>query len=327
MAKAKSNSPTGPVKRRISLIVPVHNEETAIEPFLAGIYGEIASMEAYHLEFEIIFVNDGSTDRTLDKLIEFQTADPRISIVDLSRNFGKEAALTAGLDLCTSDAAIPIDADLQDPPELISKLVEKWLEGFEIVLAKRVDRSTDSLLKSKSAAYFYRVHNWLSTIKIPENVGDFRLIDKSAVDALRKMPERRRFMKGLFAWIGFRTATIEYRRHSRTFGKSKFSPWKLWNLALEGITSFSDIPLEIWGYLGTAISLLSFTYGGLIAIRTLIFGVDVPGYASIMASVLFLGGVQLISIGILGQYIGRIYAEVKQRPIYIVRKYYKTMKD
>lgn len=322
MAKAKSNSPAVPAKRRISLIVPVRNEESAIEPFLAGIGRELASMESKDLEFGIIFVNDGSTDRTLEKLLESQAADERICIIDLSRNFGKEAALTAGLDRCTADAAIPMDVDLQDPPELISKLVAKWLEGYEIVLAKRVDRSADSILKSMSAAYFYRIHNWLSSIKIPENVGDFRLVDRSALDALGNLPERRRFMKGLFAWVGFRTATVEYQRSSRMAGKSKFSGWTLWNLALEGITSFSNVPLEIWGYLGTVISLLSFAYGGLIAARTLIFGVDVPGYASLMASILFLGGIQLISIGVLGQYIGRIYSEVKQRPIYIVRKFY-----
>jgi glycosyltransferase involved in cell wall biosynthesis len=327
LPKAQRKSVTTRIRRRVSLIVPVCNEAAAIEPFLNAVSSVLQAEPPKNLEYEIIFINDGSTDDTLEKLIDFQKRDDRIRIVDLSRNFGKEAALTAGLDECTADAAIPLDVDLQDPPELVPKLVSKWLEGYEIVLAKRADRSTDSAFKSKSAAYFYRVHNWLSAITIPENVGDFRLIDRIALDALSSMPERRRFMKGLFAWLGFRTATVEYHRKARIAGSSNFSGWKLWNLALEGITSFSSVPLEIWAYLGMVISGLSFFYGGFIAIRTLFLGVDVPGYASIMASILFLGGIQLMSIGILGQYVGRIYSEVKQRPIYLIRKTYEPEKD
>lgn len=327
MAKAKITSPSNRFARRITLVVPVHNEESAVEPFLAAVEPQLSPLEKKGLNFDFVFVNDGSTDGTLQKLLELQESGSPMAIIDLSRNFGKEAALTAGLDECDADAAIPIDVDLQDPPELIPELVAKWLEGYEVVVAKRVDRSADSLFKSKSAAYFYRFHNWLSAIRIPENVGDFRLLDRAALEALRKLPERRRFMKGIFAWIGFRTVSVEYQRNPRIAGHSKFSGWKLWNLALEGITSFSSVPLEIWGYVGMVISLLSFSYGSLIAFRTLVFGVDVPGYASIMASVLFLGGIQLMSIGILGQYIGRIYSEVKQRPIYLIRKYYKPAKD
>ena len=272
--------------------------------------------------FEFIFVNDGSTDATLDRLIEEQSQDPRIRIIDLSRNFGKEAAMTAGLDACDADAAIPIDVDLQDPPHVIPLLVAKWREGFEVVLAKRADRSSDGFMKHRSASIFYRVHNFVAAQKIPHDVGDFRLIDRPVIDALRALPERRRFMKGLFAWVGFRTTTVEYVRDARVAGQSKFSGWKLWNFALEGITSFSSAPLEIWTYIGAAISVFSFLYGLLIVAKTLIFGIDVPGYASILVSVLFLGGIQLLGIGIIGQYLGRVYAEIKQRPIYIVRRTY-----
>ncbi len=243
-------------------------------------------------------------------------------MIDLSRNFGKESAITAGLDNCRGDAAIPIDVDLQDPPKVIPLLIDKWREGFDVVLAKRADRSSDTLLKQRSASMFYRVHNWMAAQKIPPNVGDFRLVDREVIEALKTLPERRRFMKGLFAWVGFPTATVDYVRDQRIAGRTKFSGWKLWNFALEGITSFSTVPLEIWSYVGALISLSSFVYGLFIAGRTLIFGVDVPGYASLLVSVLFLGGVQILGIGILGQYLGRVYSEIKQRPIYIVRRNY-----
>ncbi|AZO20606.1 MAG: glycosyltransferase [Mesorhizobium sp.] len=303
----------------ITLIIPVHNEEAAIAPFLKAVREAIDPLRE-RAAFEFIFVNDGSNDATLDRLIEAQRADPRINVIDLSRNFGKEAALTAGLDACDADAAIPIDVDLQDPPDVIPLLVDKWREGYEVVLAKRADRSSDSFLKQRSASLFYRVHNWIAQQKIPDDVGDFRLIDRQVIDALRSLPERRRFMKGLFAWVGFRTATVEYVRDQRIAGQSKFSGWRLWNFALEGITSFSTAPLEIWTYVGAAISALSFLYGLVIIAKTLLFGIDVPGYASLLVSVLFLGGIQLLGIGIIGQYLGRVYAEIKQRPIYIVRR-------
>ncbi|MBM2710446.1 glycosyltransferase family 2 protein [Mesorhizobium caraganae] len=301
----------------VALIVPVHNEEAAIAPFLKAV---CASIDPLKETFELIFVNDGSTDATLERLIEAQRADPRIQVIDLSRNFGKEAAMTAGLDCCDAEAAIPIDVDLQDPPHVIPLLIEKWREGFEVVLAKRTDRSSDSFVKQRSASMFYRVHNWIAQQKIPHDVGDFRLIDRQVIEALRSLPERRRFMKGLFAWVGFRTATVDYVRDQRIAGQSKFSSWKLWNFALEGITSFSTAPLEIWTYVGAVISALSFLYGLVIVAKTMIFGVDVPGYASLLVSVLFLGGIQLLGIGIIGQYLGRVYAEIKQRPIYIVRR-------
>ena len=306
----------------VAIVVPVHNEEAAIAPFLDAVRLNTDALTEEGIAFEFIFVNDGSTDATLDRLIEEQSQDPRIRIIDLSRNFGKEAAMTAGLDACDADAAIPIDVDLQDPPHVIPLLVAKWREGFEVVLAKRADRSSDGFMKHRSASMFYRVHNFVAAQKIPHDVGDFRLIDRPVIDALRALPERRRFMKGLFAWVGFRTTTVEYVRDARVAGQSKFSGWKLWNFALEGITSFSSAPLEIWTYIGAAISVFSFLYGLLIVAKTLVFGIDVPGYASILVSVLFLGGIQLLGIGIIGQYLGRVYAEIKQRPIYIVRRTY-----
>ncbi|WP_374089697.1 glycosyltransferase family 2 protein [Methylomicrobium lacus] len=278
---------------------------------------------AIHDEIEIICINDGSTDQTLQKLIAQKNAAPKhlsIRIIDFSRNFGKEAALTAGVEHARGDAVIPIDTDLQDPPELINALIAKWKEGYEVVLAKRCDRTSDTWLKRKTAKWFYRLHNSISHPPIPEDVGDFRLLSRAAVDALKKLPERERFMKGLFTWVGFKTAKIEYVRLSRKAGDTKF-PWlKLWNFALDGITSFSTVPLRIWSYLGFFISLFSFAYGSAIIVRTLVQGVDIPGYASLIVIILFLGGLQLVGIGVLGEYLGRIYMETKNRPIYIIRQ-------
>jgi glycosyltransferase involved in cell wall biosynthesis len=248
-----------------------------------------------------------------------------VRVIDLSRNFGKEAALTAGLDAARGDAVIPIDVDLQDNPALITKLVEEWKRGFEVVLAKRADRRTDSFAKRLTAFLFYRLHNSISSEPVlPENVGDFRLMDRKVVEAIKQLPERRRFMKGIFAWVGFRSTTVEYVRDSRFVGKSRFTGWKLWNFALEGITSFSTAPLRIWTYLGLAVASLAFVYAGFIIMRTVIHGIDVPGYASLLAVTLFLGGIQLIGLGVLGEYLGRVYSEAKQRPIYIVRESYEA---
>jgi glycosyltransferase involved in cell wall biosynthesis len=305
----------------ISLVVPVFNETAAIPRFFSAVDPVLRSMDGYHFEF--VFVNDGSTDDTLNCLIETSKQNPRMVVIDLSRNFGKEAALTAGLQEATGQAVIPMDVDLQDPPEVIPQLVAEWEKGFEVVLARRSDRSSDSLLKRKTAAWFYRIHNVVSDPKIPEDVGDFRLLDRKVVDALKTLPERRRFMKGLFAWLGFRTRCIEYSRQPRSAGLSKFSGWKLWNFALEGITSFSTMPLRVWMYLGLVVAALAFAYLAFVVTQTLIHGVDVPGYASLLATILFLGGVQLIGIGVLGEYVGRIYIEAKQRPIYLVRARFK----
>ena len=241
-------------------------------------------------------------------------------VIDLSRNFGKEAALSAGLDAARGDAVIPIDADLQDPPELIPALIAQWRNGFEVVLARRVDRDTDTFMKRWTAGLFYRLHNLIGDVRIPENVGDFRLLDRRVADALRALPERCRFMKGMFAWLGFRTAVVDYRRAQRAAGRSKFSGWRLWNLAIEGITGFSTVPLRIWTYIGVAVSFTAFAYAAFIVGRTLLLGADVPGYASLIVIMLFLGGVQLIGIGVIGEYVGRIYLETKQRPVYLVRE-------
>jgi len=308
--------------RKISLVLPVYNEAAAIPRFFETIEPVLASLADFHFEF--VFVNDGSSDETLSLLLAKTNQDANVVVIDLSRNFGKEAALTAGLAEATGDAVIPMDVDLQDPPEVIPLLIEQWQNGFDVVLARRSDRSSDSFLKRKTAGWFYAIHNRLSESPLPENVGDFRLLDRQVVNALKGLPERRRFMKGLLSWLGFRSTTVDYVRQARCAGEAKFSGWRLWNLAIEGITGFSTVPLRIWTYLGLGIALLSFLYLTMIIIKTLWFGVDVPGYASILVTVLFLGGIQLIGIGILGEYIGRIYMETKQRPVYLIRAKYQN---
>ncbi|MGH8807150.1 MAG: glycosyltransferase family 2 protein [Noviherbaspirillum sp.] len=306
--------------RLISIVVPFYNEAEGISRFCSAIDNVIRSIP--DLAFEIVCVDDGSADATLEKLLAVAASDDRFHVIELTRNFGKEAALTAGLDAARGDAVIPIDADLQDPPELIPVLIDEWRKGAEVVLARRADRGSDSFMKRKTAELFYCVHNRLSSVQIPQNVGDFRLMDRAAVDALKTLPERQRFMKGLFAWVGFKTVTIDYARHPRAAGKTKFSGWKLWNFALEGITSFSTAPLRIWTYIGGIGTLATFAYALFIILRTLIHGVDLPGYASLLVAILFFGSLQLISVGLLGEYIGRIYLETKQRPAYLVRKRY-----
>lgn len=304
----------------ISIICPFYNEEKMAPLFFTELFNAISTIDD---EIEVICINDGSIDQTLQKIIEQKKAAPanvKIRILDFSRNFGKEAALTAGIDHALGDAVIPIDTDLQDPPQLITELVNKWQEGFEVVLAKRCDRSSDLWLKRKTAEWFYKIHNKISDTPIPENVGDFRLLNRAAVEALKQLPERERFMKGLFNWVGFKTAQIEYTRPGRKAGESKFAMVKLWNFALDGITSFSTAPLKIWSYLGFLISFFAFTYASIIIIRTLVYGIDIPGYASLLVVMLFLGGLQLIGIGVLGEYLGRIYIETKNRPIYIIRQ-------
>ncbi|MGJ0484892.1 MAG: glycosyltransferase family 2 protein [Methylomicrobium sp.] len=304
----------------ISIICPFYNEEPIVPIFFKALLKAIAPIND---EIEIICINDGSKDQTLQKIIEQKknlSLNINLRILDLSRNFGKEAALTAGIDYSRGDAVIPIDTDLQDPPEIIIEMISKWKEGYDVVLAKRCDRSTDTWIKRNTAQWFYKIHNQISTPPIPENVGDFRLLNRAAVEALKQLPERERFMKGLFNWIGFKSTQIEYVRAGRKAGETKFAMLKLWNFALDGITSFSTVPLKIWSYLGFLISLFAFTYGSLIIIRTLVFGIDIPGYASLLVIILFLGGLQLIGIGVLGEYLGRIYLETKKRPIYIIKQ-------
>jgi len=316
-----------PIRRKdlISLVVPFYNESEVIESFFREVPRVLQSIDGS--DYEIVCVNDGSKDDTLDKLVAYAMSDSHVRVVDLSRNFGKEAAMTAGIDIAKGDAVIPFDADLQDPPELIPDLVAKWREGFDVVLARRSERRTDTALKRKSASLFYRFHNAISDIKIPENAGDFRLMSRQTVEALKQLPENRRFMKGLFAWVGFNTASVEYARRPRAGGTTKFSGWKLWNFALEGITSFSTLPLRIWTYIGTMTAAASLIYAAYLILRTIVHGRDLPGYASIITAVLFLGGIQLIGIGVIGEYVGRMYVEVKRRPIYIVRKTYGDADD
>lgn len=306
------------IKRKISMISPFYNEEKSVQAFFNRI-NEVFVPLADRYDLEVIAINDGSRDQTYSELVKAKADNAYLTIVDLSRNFGKEAAISAGLDFATGDAVIPIDSDLQHPPEVILELIEKWEEGAEVVLAKRVDRDTDRPIQKLTANYFYKLHNRISDINIPADVGDFRLMDRKVVEALKTLPETRRFMKGLFAWVGFRTTTVEYKVAPREHGTTSFNSWKLWNFALEGITSFSSAPLRVWTYLGCAVSALSFIYAAYLLTKTLFFGADVPGYASLMITVLFASGVQLIGIGVLGEYVGRIFAESKKRPVYIVR--------
>lgn len=303
----------------ISIVCPVFNEAAAIDKFVSEM---TLVMSAMNIEYELLFINDGSTDETLSVLVKCQEKTPQIKIIEFSRNFGKEAALTAGLDHARGNAVIPIDVDLQDPPELIPKMVEQWQQGYEVVLAKRVDRSQDTVSKRTSASWFYKFHNKIAHTPIPENVGDFRLLDRKVVEAIKQLPEKQRFMKGLFAWVGFKTTEVSYERQQRVAGKTTFNTWQLWNLAIEGITGFSTLPLRVWSYIGAIISGLAFIYGSLIVLRTTLWGVDLPGYASLLTVTLFLGGIQLIGLGILGEYIGRIYLETKSRPLYIIKQEY-----
>lgn len=302
--------------KTVSLVIPMHNEEAGVDRLFQRVFELRDTLDC---KLEIVCVDDGCTDGTLSKLLDWSAKSNEVVVVELTRNFGKEAALTAGIDIATGDAVIPIDADLQDPPELIPQMIDKWREGFDVVLARRTDRSADSILKRATAWAFYRTHNVLSDTAIPADVGDFRLMDRQVVTALKSLPERRRFMKGLFAWLGYRTAVIDYARDPRENDTTSWGYWGLWNFALEGFTSFSTAPLRLWTYVGAVVALLSFLYATFIIVRTLLLGVDVPGYASLLTVVLFLGGLQLLSLGILGEYVGRIYTETKGRPVYLVR--------
>ena len=302
----------------LSIVVPVKNEEESIFAFVTRV-GPILDKICPGEGWEILFVDDGSSDATLVAIAAANQRDARVGALSLSRNFGKEAALSAGLDRARGRAVVPMDVDMQDPPEMLGEMVAKWREGFDMVFGVRRCRSTDTRAKRWTARLYYRAHNALTSDKIPENAGDFRLLDRKVVEVIKAMPERNRFMKGLFAWAGFRQAAVEYDRAERTTGETKFNYWKLWTLALDGITSASTVPLRVWSYIGGAIALVALAYAAFIVSRTLLFGNPVPGYASIMVSVLFLGGMQLLSLGILGEYVGRILTETKRRPLYVVR--------
>lgn len=300
----------------LSIIVPVHNEAGGLEAFFARL---MPVLENLRTSFEIICVDDGSTDESLTRLRSIRESVSAIKVLSLSRNFGKDIALSAGFDYARGKAVVPIDSDLQDPPELIAAMVAKWREGFDVVYATRSRRAGETMLKRFTARYFYRLFDRITEIPIPRDTGDFRLLDRRVVDVLVKLPERTRFMKGLFAWVGFRQTAVLFERAGRHQGETKWSYWRLWNYALDAITSFSSLPLKVWSYVGVVISGLAFLYAIFLLVFTLARGVKVPGYASLMVVVLFLGGVQLITLGIVGEYLGRVYNEVKGRPLYLVR--------
>ncbi|EJM09917.1 glycosyl transferase [Pseudomonas sp. GM18] len=301
---------------KVSLIVPVFNEEQAISLFHQAVRREL-KLDPY--EVEIVFINDGSTDQTAEQAKALAQVDEQVLLINFSRNFGKEPALFAGLEYATGDAVIPMDVDLQDPISVIPRLIAEWQKGADVVLAKRRDRASDGYLKRHSAAMFYHLLNRISYTRIEENVGDFRLMDRKVVNVIRALPEHQLFMKGVLSWAGFTTVVVEYERAQRVAGRSKFNGWKLWNLALEGITSFSTVPLQLWTYIGGGISIFAVLYAVYMVLDKIFFGNSVPGYPSLMTAILFLGGVQLIGIGILGEYVGRIYIEAKHRPRYVIK--------
>jgi polyisoprenyl-phosphate glycosyltransferase len=317
LAVQRMRRPADPL---LSLVVPVFNEEESIDLYLDTVP---PLMERDGFRFEIVFVNDGSRDNTLAHLLDRAALDRRLRIVNLSRNFGKEAALTAGIDHARGDVIVPMDIDLQDPPELIGPFMARWREGYDVVYGVRTQRTWDTAAKRLSANWFYRVFNSMSPVRIPENVGDFRLVDRRAVEVLRQLPERNRFMKGLFAWVGFNAVGVPYERPQRAAGSSKFNLWRLWNFALDGVVSFSTAPLRAWFYVGVVIAAISVLYALFIITRVLIFGIDTPGYASLLIAVLLMGAIQLLSLGIIGEYLGRLFLEVKGRPIYVVEGVYE----
>ncbi|MDD0847732.1 glycosyltransferase family 2 protein [Campylobacter sp. 46490-21] len=311
----------------LSVIVPCYNESEVVEKFFSAMVGNNGILNNLGLNCELVFINDGSKDNTLELLkaqkeIYSNKSNLDIKIVNLSRNFGKEAAMSAGFSVASGEAIVPMDADLQHPASLIPKFVELWRQGYDVVLAKRVNRQDESVLKRFCSSIFYKLNNKISEIEIPQNVGDFRLFTKKVLNAINSLPENQRFMKGIFAWVGFRSITIEYEEQERIAGSSKFNGWKLWNFALQGITGFGTLPLRIWTYIGFIVSFLAFIYASFLILRTLIMGIDLPGYASLVVIILFLGGLQLIGVGILGEYVGRIYMESKRRPPFIIDEIY-----
>ena len=305
----------------LTLIVPVFNEQTAIGPFLDAISPILDRMKPA-IATEILFVNDGSRDGTEFVIRSFMEGNPTVRLVNLSRNFGKEAALCAGLEHARGDAVIPVDVDLQDEPTIIPEMVEKWQQGAQIVNARRSDRSTDSWAKRNTARAFYRTFNVLADHPMPSDVGDFRLLDRQVVEVLRTMGERVRLNKALFSWVGFTTDEVTFVRQARKQGRTTMNYWRLWGMALDGIIGSTTKPLRIWTYLGTGLGILSMLYATYIFVNTLIFGVDVPGYASLILLILTFGGLNLFAIGILGEYIGRILTEVRGRPLFVVRSTY-----
>ncbi|MFL5256502.1 MAG: glycosyltransferase family 2 protein [Rhodopila sp.] len=303
-----------PERAQFCVVVPAYNEASGIEEFHRRLAAALDPLGTW----QVVYVNDGSTDATLAALRQLRLADRRVAIVNLSRNFGKELALTAGLDHADGEAVIVIDADLQDPPEVIPDLVTAWREGFDIVYAQRVARDGETWLKRITASIFYRVIEALGEVRLPRDTGDFRPMSWRVVEAVRSMREHHRFMKGLFAWVGFPSKAVLYNRAPRHSGKSKWNYWKLWNLAIEGITSHTVMPLKLASYLGLLVAVLAGVFIMQLIVRTVLFGNPAAGYPSLMAVVLFIGGVQLLSMGIMGEYLARIFNEAKRRPLYLV---------
>lgn len=299
----------------LSIIAPAYNEEENIKSF----YNTIKPiLDKLTKNWEVIFIDDGSRDNTLEIITNLNKSDERIKVISFSRNFGKEIALTAGIDYADCDVVIPIDTDLQDPPELIEDMIKYWKEGYDVVYAKRKVREGETFMKLFSASMFYKVMGKMAHINIPENVGDFRLLDRRVVLELRKLKEKTRFMKGIFSWVGFKSKEILFERKKRDAGETKFNFWGLWNFAIDGITSFSMFPLRIFLYSGFGVMFFSFLYALIIIFKTLYFGADLAGYPSIMVTILFFGGVNMFAIGVIGEYLGRVYEEVKNRPLYII---------
>lgn len=305
--------------RLLSVVIPCYNEENGVGPLFAQL---IPALDALDVPYEVVCINDGSRDATLDRLLEVAKTLPRVTVVDLSRNFGKERALSAGLAQARGEVIVPMDADLQHPPEVIATMIDKWRDGYEMVYAVRDSRAGQGLMARLFAHAFYWCFDHLSEVPLPREVGDFRLMDRKVVDAINAMPERSRFMKGIFAWVGFRQTGILYHQRERATGTTKFNFLRLLRFAFDGLTAFSNFPLRVWSVIGATISTLAFIYIVVRIVRTLLFGIDVPGYESILASVLFLGGMQLLTLGILGDYLGRVFDEVKGRPLFIVREVY-----
>lgn len=303
-------------RRSLSVIVPVLNEETGLDPLIARLR---PILDGLGLDWEVIFVDDGSRDGTFDKIKALRAQDPRLKAISLSRNFGKEIAIAAGLRYAGGDAAVLLDSDLQHPPELIAEFVKQWRNGFNIVYGQRTDRVADSLRHRVAARVFYAVFELLSGTELPEGAGDFRLLDRKAIDAMNRMGERVRFNKGLFAWMGFRSIGVPFHVPPRPDrGRSRWRPRQLLRFAIDGFASFTTLPLKVWSYVGIVVSFLAFCYAMVFLVKTLLFGTDVPGYPSLIISVMFFAGVQLISLGVIGEYLGRMYEEIKGRPLFLV---------
>lgn len=300
----------------LSLIVPMHNEADGLDLFFAGVEAALGGLP---VRLEIVCIDDGSQDDTYQRLADRAPSDPRLKLIRLSRNFGKEAALTAGLDAATGDLVVPLDADLQDPPELIAEFIRLWEQGYDVVYGVRTDRASDTPLKRLTSAGFYRLFNTVSDHAIPASTGDFRLMDRQVVEALKRLPERNRFMKGLFSWVGFRQVGVPYARPPRAAGQTSWGYLKLWRFAIDGMTAFSTVPLRVWSWIGLVSAALALLFGSWIIIRVLIVGRDVPGYASIMVAILFGFALQMIALGVMGEYVARMFQEVKGRPIYVAR--------